>query len=133
MSVVRRLASTPRDIPSRIGPALAGTAIVALALPIFAVMGWSLRGWTLAAVLWLGLQGFAALLTRLPLDAGRVAAAAMRGIGMSLRAAVAGVVLVAATVADERVGGAAALVYVLAYTTELAVSLVSFFGQERPA
>jgi hypothetical protein len=57
----------------------------------------------------------------------------MRGIGMSLRAVVAGVVLVAATVPDERVGGASALVYVLAYTTELAVSLVSFFGQERSA
>jgi hypothetical protein len=131
--VVRRLASTPRDIPARLGPALAGTAVVALALPLFAVAGWSLRGWLLAAVLWSGLQGFAALLTRLPLEEGRVAAAAMRGIGMSLRAVVAGVVLVTTTVADERVGGAAALVYVLAYTTELAVSLVSYFGQETSA
>ena len=52
---------------------------------------------------------------------------------MSLRAVVAGAVLIAATVADESVGGVAALVYVLAYTTELAVSLASFFGEESTA
>lgn len=131
--MVDRLASTPRPVPGRLGPALAGTAVVLLALPIVAIAGWSLRGWALAAVLWLGLQVFAALLTRLPLDAGRSGAAGARGVGMSLRAVVAGAVLVAATVADESVGGVAALVYVLAYTTELAVSLVTFFGQESTA
>jgi hypothetical protein len=128
--MVARLASTPRPVPGRLAPALAGTAVVLLALPVVAVAGWSLRGWALAAVLWLGLQIFAAFLSRLPLDAGRSAAAGVRGVGMSLRAVVAGGVLVAATVADQRVGGIAALVYVLAYTTELAVSLVSFFGRE---
>jgi hypothetical protein len=129
--MVERLASTPRAVPSRLGPALAGTAVVALALPVVAIAGWSLRGWALAAVLWLALQVFASFLARLPLDAAHNGAAGVRGIGMSLRAVVAGVVLVAATVSDEQVGGVAALVYVLAYTTELAVSLVSFFSREE--
>lgn len=107
--------------------------MILLALPVVAITGWSLRGWLLAAVLWVGLQLFAWFLTRLPLDAGRTAAASARGIGMSLRAVIAGAVLVAATVADESVGGVAALVYVLAYTTELAVALVAFFGKESTA
>ena len=115
------------------GASSCATAVVVLALPIVAIAGWSLRGWALAAVLWIGLQGFAALLTRLPLDADRSGAAGARGVGMSLRAVVAGAVLIAATVADESVGGVAALVYVLAYTTELAVSLASFFGEESTA
>lgn len=131
--MVERLVSTPRSVPGRLAPALAGTAVVMLALPVVAVAGWSLRGWALAAVLWLALQVFAAFLARLPLDAGRSAASGLRGLGMSFRAVVAGAVLVAATVADERVGGTAALIYALAYTTELAVSLVTFFGQESPA
>jgi hypothetical protein len=131
--MVERLASTPRRVPGRLAPALAGSAVVALALPIVAIMDWSLRGWALAAVLWLGLQVFAAFLGRLPIGTGSPGAIGLRGVGMSLRAVVAGAVLVAATVADESVGGIAALVYVLAYTTELAVSLASFFGQESTA
>ncbi len=131
--MVERLASTPRPVPGRLAPALAGTGVVLLALPIVAIAGWSLRGWALAAVLWLGLQVFAAFLSRLPLGGGNTAATGLRGVGMSLRAVVGGAVLVAATVADESVGGIAALVYVLAYTTELAVSLASFFGQESTA
>jgi hypothetical protein len=131
--MVERLASTPRPVPGRLAPALAGTGVVLLALPIVAIAGWSLRGWALAAVLWLGLQVFAAFLSRLPIGAGNTAATGVRGVGMSLRAVVGGAVLVAATVADESVGGIAALVYVLAYTTELAVSLASFFSQESTA
>ena len=41
-----------------------------------------------------------------------------------------GIPLVAVTVADERVGIAAALLYALAFTLELAVSLVAYFGAE---
>jgi hypothetical protein len=37
------------------------------------------------------------------------------------------------TVADERVGLAAVVVYALAFTVELAVSLVEYFGQEARA
>ncbi len=125
--------TTPRPVPGRLAPALAGSALVLLALPVFALAGWSLRGWGLAAVLWAGGQGLAALLTRLPLGAGNLAASGVRGIGMSFRAFIVGIPLVAVTVADARVGLAAALLYALAYTLELAVSLIAFFGSEARA
>jgi len=109
---------------------LAGSALILLALPVFAIAGWPLRGWALAAVLWLAAQAFAYLLTRLPLDAGNLAASGARGIGMGFRAFIVGIPLVAVTVADSSVGLAAALLYALAYTLELSVSLVQFFGAE---
>lgn len=125
--------STPRPIPGRFAPALAGTAVILLALPVFAVAGWPLRGWLLAAVLWAAAQALGAVLTRLPLGEGNLAASGVRGIGMGFRAFVVGIPLVAVAATDERVGLAAALLYVLAYTVELAVSLATYFAQEPTA
>lgn len=122
--------STPRPVPSRLGPALAGAGLIGLALPVFAIVGWPLKGWALAAVLYGGAQLLGLLLARLPLGEGNLAASGMRGIGMGFRAFIVGIPLVAATVADERVGLAAAVLYVAAYTLELAVSLLAYFGAE---
>jgi hypothetical protein len=122
--------TTPRSVPRRLAPMLAGSALILLALPVFAIAGWPLRGWALAAVLWIAAQAFAYLLTRLPMDAGNLAASGARGIGMGFRAFIVGIPLVAVTVADSSVGLAAALLYAFAYTLELAVSLVTFFGSE---
>ena len=121
---------TPRPVPGRLVPALAGGAVVLLALPVFVAAGWPLRGWVLAATLWVAGQLFALLLTRLPLGTGNLAAAGMRGIGTSFRAIAVGIPLVAVTVADERVGISAAIVYALAFTVELAASLVTYFDAE---
>ncbi|MBA2643216.1 MAG: hypothetical protein H0U82_09845 [Actinobacteria bacterium] len=120
--------STPRPLPSRIAPAIAGGSVIALALPIFAVAGWPLAGWALAAVLWAAALAFSLVLARLPGDPGNLAAAGMRGIGTTSRALLVGVPLVAVTVSDERVGLAAAAVYALAFTVELAAGLVAYFG-----
>jgi len=128
--VTANLFTTPRPVPGRLAPMLAGSALILLALPVFAIAGWPLRGWALAAVLWAAAQGLGFLLTRLPLDAGNLAASGVRGIGMSFRAFIVGIPLVAVTVADARVGIAAAVVYALAYSLELAVSLITFFGAE---
>jgi|EndMetStandDraft_8_1072994.scaffolds.fasta_scaffold303106_1 hypothetical protein len=125
--------STPRPIPGRLVPALAGSALIALALPVFVVAGWPLDGWLLAAVLWVAAQAFAWLLTRLSLEAGNLAAAGMRGIGTSFKAIAVGIPLVVVTVSDESVGIAAALLYAFAFTLELAVSLVTYFGAEAKA
>ena len=84
-------------------------------------------------MLWLGGAGARRLLARLPLDEGNLAASGVRGIGMSFRAFIVGIPLVAITVADTRVGLAAAVLYALAYTLELAVSLITFFGEEAKA
>jgi hypothetical protein len=128
--VSARIFETPRPVPGRLVPALAGTAVVVLALPVFVAAGWPVRGWLLAATLWVAGQLFALLLTRLPLGMGNLAAAGMRGIGTSFRAIAVGIPLVAVTVANESVGIAAAIVYALAYTLELALSLVTYFDAE---
>ena len=112
---------------------IAGGAVIALALPVFAVAAWPLRGWAFAAVLWVAAEVLAVLLARLPGDPDNLAAAGMRGIGTTSRALLVGIPLVAATVANESVGIAAALLYALAFTVELGVGLATYFGQETKA
>ena len=131
--MIADLYSRPRAVPGRLAPMLAGSGLILLALPVFAIAGWPLKGWALTAVLWIAAQAFAYLLTRLPLDEGNLAAAGVRGIGMGFRAFIVGIPLVAITVADSRVGLAAAILYVCAYTLELAVSLITFFAAEAKA
>jgi peptidoglycan/LPS O-acetylase OafA/YrhL len=125
--------STPRPVPSRLGSTIAGGAVIALALPVFAVAGWPLSGWALAAVLWSAAQIFALVLARLPSDPDNLAAAAMRGIGTTSRAFLVGIPLVVMTVADARVGIAAAVLYALAFTVELVAGLATYFGGEQRA
>lgn len=125
--------STPRPLPSRLAPVVAGGTIIALALPIFAVAGWPLQGWALAAVLWAASEVFALVLTRLPSDPDNLAAAGVRGIGTTSRALLVGIVLVIVTVSNETVGLAAAILYAVAFTAELAVGLASYFGGEAKA
>ena len=125
--------STPRPLPSRLGPTVAGGTIIALALPIFALAGWPIRGWALAAVLWVASEIFALLLARLPDNPDNLAAAGMRGIGTTSRALLAGVVLVIVTVSNETVGLTAAILYAIAFTAELGVGLATYFGGEAKA
>lgn len=125
--------STPRPVPGRAGPTIAGGAVIVLALPLFAVAGWPLKGWAFAAVLWVAAELFALLLARLPGDPDNLAAAGMRGIGTTSRALLVGIPLVVATVTNESVGVAAALLYALAFTVELAVGVATYFGQETRA
>ena len=122
--------STPRPLPSRIGPAVAGGTIIVLALPIFAIAGWPLQGWALAAVLWVASEIFALVLARLPSSADNLAAAGMRGIGTTSRGLLVGVVLVIVTVSNETVGLSAAILYAIAFTAELGVGLATYFGGE---
>jgi hypothetical protein len=121
--------STPRPIPGRLASALAGSTVILVALPVFAVAGWPLAGWALAAVLWAAGQALALVLTRLLDGAGNLGAG-VAGVGMTFRAIAVGVPLVAVTVADARVGLAAALLYALAFSLELAVALIAYFGSE---
>ncbi len=124
-----RLFETPRPVPGRLFPAVAGAAVIAFALPVFVIADWPLAGWALAAVLWLAGEALAALLARFRLGAGNLAASGVVAIGMSFRALAIGIVLIADAASDPRLGVSAALLYALAYTLELAVSLLSYFGQ----
>ena len=125
--------STPRPLPSRLAPTLAAGTVLALALPVFALAGWPLRAWALAAVLWVGATLFAYILQRLAGGTDNLAAAGMRGIGTTSRGLLVGIPLVIVTVGDETVGLAAALLYTLVYTVELAVGLATYFGGEARA
>jgi hypothetical protein len=126
--VIERVFSTPRPMPRRLVPVAAGGALVVLALPVFLVAGWPLRGWALGAVLWICAQALGGLLARLPLGADNLAAASVVGIGMMFRPVAVMVVAIAVAAQDATLGVAAALVYALAYTLELAVSLLAYFG-----
>ena len=120
--------TTPRPMPARLLPALAGGGLVLLALPVFLVAGWRMGGWTLGAVLWAASQGLGLLLGRLRLGMANLAASGVVAFGMMFRAIAVMVVVVAVAATDAQLALASALVYALAYTLELAVSLASYFG-----
>jgi hypothetical protein len=115
-------------MPNRLLPAVAGGGLILLALPIFLVAGWRLGGWALGAVLWAASQGLALLLTQLRLGMANLAASGVVAFGMMFRAIAVMVVVIAVAVTDARLALAAALLYALAYTLELAVGLVAYFG-----
>ena len=121
--------TSPRSAPSVLVPALGGAAAIVAALPVYLVAGWRLGAWVLAATLWLASQAFGYLLLRLR-TRGNLAAAGVAGVGMMTRAIVVMLVAFAVAVSDPWLGLAAALTYAFAYTVELLLSLVSYFGNE---
>jgi len=123
------LFSTPRDEPGHVLPAAGGAVVLLLALPVYALLGWSIAGWGLATVLWLGLHGLDYVLARMrkPQPSG-VASAGVQAFGLFFKVIAILVVLFAALAANQEVALTAALTYGLAYTFELGLSLVSYFG-----
>ncbi len=122
--------STPRPVPGQWPPLFAGAAVVALALPLFLAAGWELRGWAFGALLWAGSRTLASLLTHLDVGASNLARGGVVGFGMTFRALAVMVAVVALAATDARLALAATLLYGLAYTLELAVSLALYFGGE---
>ena len=125
------LLSTPRPVPGRRAPMLAGAGVVALALPVFLVAGFPLSGWALAAVLWAAGEALGMWLSRLPIGADHLGFSGVVALAHSFRGIAVMVVLLIVTVADRDVGIAAVVVYALAYTLSLGVSLVEYFGGEK--
>ena len=117
------LFSTPRAEPNHVLPAAGGTLVLLLLLPVVALLGWSIVGWGLAAVLWLGLHALDLVLARV-----RHAGSAMQAFGLFFKLITILVILFAALAADREVALVAVLTYGLAYTFELGLSLVSYFG-----
>jgi hypothetical protein len=126
--VIDRVVATPRPVPGRLLPALAGGTVVALALPIFLLGGWPLAGWALGATLWAGGQALGLLLTRVWAGGTNVAGSGVLGVGMMFRAVAVMAVLLAVAASDGSLAVGAAVVYALAYTLELALSVVTYFG-----
>ena len=126
--MIDRTVSTPRPVPGRLLPLTAGAAVIALALPVFLIAGWPIAGWALGAVLWIGGELLGLVLARMRASAPGNAGAGVQGVGMMFRGIAVMVVLLAVVVSNTTVGVAAALVYALAYTLELMLSLVTYFG-----
>ncbi|HEY3205603.1 MAG TPA: hypothetical protein VGJ58_01500 [Gaiellaceae bacterium] len=111
-------------------PVAAGGLVIVLALPLFVLAGWRLAGWAIAAVLWVGVQAFGLLLTRIRPSTDNLAASGVLAFGMMGRALAVLFVLVAVAASDGRLALAAALLYALAYTAELVVSVATYYVQE---
>jgi hypothetical protein len=122
------LFSTPRSEPGHALPALGGTLVLLLMLPVVALLGWSVAGWGLAAVLWLGLHALDLFLVRARQKQGGVAGSGVQAFVLFFKLIAILVILFAALAADSDVALAAVLTYGLAYTFELGLSLVSYFG-----
>lgn len=122
--------TTPRPVPNRLVPVVAGAGMLALALPLYLLLGWRLEGWALAALLWAAGQALGLLLTRLRLGLGNLAASGVLAFGMMFRSILVMVVLLVVAVNDGTLALSAALLYTAAYTLELGVSFVEYFGAE---
>ena len=124
----------PRPIPAQRWLAPVGAAVaIALALPVFLLADWPLSGWAIAAVLWVGGEAFALLLARIRPSADNIAGSGILAFAMMFRLLAVLVVLLLAAAKDGDVGLAAALVYGLAYSVELLLSLVGYYSQEPTA
>jgi len=118
----------PRVAPPTLLPAVAGGFAILLLLPIFLIAGWTVEGWLLGAVLWVGFEGFGALLTRLQSRTGNLAAAGVVAFGMLFRAIAVMVVVFAVAVSDKWLGLAAALTYAAGYSAVLGLQLVAYYS-----
>jgi hypothetical protein len=127
---VRDVWATPRPEPTSHLPKLAGGAVIILGLPVFLAAGLPLRGWVLAAVLWVAAELIGLLLSRLSLGADNLAASGVRGVGMMFRSVAVMVVVLVVAASDTELGLAAGILYALAYTLELALSLSTYFASE---
>ncbi|MGH8259887.1 MAG: hypothetical protein ACREUG_09370 [Steroidobacteraceae bacterium] len=122
------LLSTPHPVPGRRVPALAGTAVVVVALPVFVAAGWSLVGWGIAAGLWVVFQLVGLGLAQLALGVDNIRAASIVAFGRLLRGGGLMIILIVIAAKDAHVGLPAAIVYALAFTAELATSLLAYLG-----
>ncbi len=117
-----------RPEPSHALPVAGSAVVVVVALPVFLLAGWSLAGWGLAAALWVAVHALDLVLTRARRRTGNLAASSVAVFGLFFKAIAVLVVLVAAAAAHPKLALAAALVYGLAYTFELGLSLFAYYG-----
>jgi hypothetical protein len=114
-------------------PVVAGLVLFVLALPLYAFAGFGLGAWALAAGLWAAGEAVALVLTRLPLGLSNLASSGAVGVGLIFRQMAAVVVLFVVALHHKHLAVGAAALYAVAYTLELALSMVVYFGQEKRA
>ena len=119
-----------KPIPSSNVPVIAGTVVVVLALPGFVIAGWDLGAWGLAAACWAFFQGIGYLLARIPVGMDKLGNSGLVAMGRMLRTIVLMTILVVVTTRDTSFGLQAAVVFALAFTVELALSMIAYLGGE---
>ena len=122
---------TPRPVPGKLAPALAGLLVLGLALAVFLLAGWDVRGWALGAVLWAGLRGLSLLIDHVRRDATSAAGTGLQAFELVFKGLAVLVVLLAVATTNEDLALPAILVFALAYTAELGLSLATYFGSEK--
>jgi len=125
------LFSTPRPEPGHLLPAVGGTLVLALALPVIVIAGWSVTGWALAAALWVAVHLLDVFVARARAQTVTLAGSGVQAFALFFKSIGLLAVLLAALAADRGLALAAVVTYALAYTFELGLSLVSYFGAER--
>jgi hypothetical protein len=120
----------PRPMPERRLPVTAGGAVVALALPIFLIADWRIEGWMLGAVLWAGSQLLGLVFARVGIHEPTLRGSGIVAFGMMARGILLMLVVIAIAATDPRLALAGAVVYALAFSMELALSLVLYFAGE---
>jgi len=119
---------SPRPMPARRLPVMAGALVVAFSLPIFLLAGWTFRGWALGAVLWLASQALGLLFDRIGINEPTLRGSGVVAFGMMTRGIIVMLVALVLAVSNPGLALAGALVYAFAYSVELALSLVLYFG-----
>jgi hypothetical protein len=123
---------TPRPLPARRLAVAAGAVVIAFSLPVFVLAGWRIEGWVLGAVLWLASQALGVLFDRIGIHEPTLRGSGVVAFGMMTRGILLMVAAIAVAASDPRLALAGALVYALAYTLELVLSLLLYFaGQPR--
>jgi hypothetical protein len=109
-------------------PVAAGALALAFCLPVFALAGWRLEGWALGAVLWLASQALGLVFDRIGIHEPSLRGSGVVAFGMMTRGILVMVIAIVVAASDPRLALAGALVYALAYTLELVLSLLMYFG-----
>jgi hypothetical protein len=122
---------TPRPVPGKLLPLAGAGAVLVLALPVFLLADWPIAGWALGVVLWLAVRGLSFALGFARGGMGTLASSGIQAFELMFKALLVLVVLVALAATKPHLALAAALVYALAYTLELGLSLVTYFGSTR--
>jgi hypothetical protein len=119
---------SPRPLPARRLPVLAGGLAVVFCLPIFVLADWPLDGWALGAVLWIASEALGLLFDRIGIHEPSLRGSGVVAFGMMTRGILLMVVAIVVAASDPGLALAGALVYALAFTLELALSLLLYFS-----
>jgi hypothetical protein len=119
---------SPRPLPERRLPVIGGALVLAFSLPVFVLADWSLRGWALGALLWLASQALGLLFDRIGIHEPTLRGSGVVAFGMMTRGIVVILVALVLAVNNPELALAGALVYAFAYSVELTLSLVLYFG-----